>query len=392
MRNHSLDVSSQLNFHFVQLESGRSFRLTEFEKIVRLSPQSHFQCYFPVQDRRTLELCLARWWSSVAPIETSYSLEFHSLVIHPSLSIHLSSSQAYQRLLLENRSSRSTEEILGLPTIQWKSLVQTLRPNKEESRIQLLSFRDCFPQERQISQLILVYHFTLVSSFTLSFSSLGFVSPLQLKASEVTVKCPYLHELLYDNEFEAALWMCFDANKQYLGAGDVIKDVRRREKPSFDPFLRSSVFFEIREGRFPHSNERSTRESRTVGTTAQGKRRHGHRPASGTQSHWTPSDWLLSFARRTDRPEEESHRFVDQVTRGTGTSSLFDHCPGRQVTLSPEDQPRCFSSRLPKVISSLNGTFLRGTMTFPIDEKMKKMVRENDIHSLISSSSSSSSS
>jgi len=31
--------------------------------------------------------------------------------------------------------------------------------------------------------------------------------------------------MLYDNEYEAAFWMCFDTNKQYLGSGDVLKDV-----------------------------------------------------------------------------------------------------------------------------------------------------------------------
>ncbi|CAF1585450.1 unnamed protein product, partial [Adineta steineri] len=45
-----------------------------------------------------------------------------------------------------------------------------------------------------------------------------------LKASEIQVKCPYLHELFYDNEYESTLWMCFDTNKQYLGAGDVLND------------------------------------------------------------------------------------------------------------------------------------------------------------------------
>ena len=74
MTNHSSDISAQINIHFVQLEPGRSFRLTEFEKIIRLSPHSTFQCYFNVQDKRTLELCLARWWSSLAIIDTSYSI------------------------------------------------------------------------------------------------------------------------------------------------------------------------------------------------------------------------------------------------------------------------------------------------------------------------------
>ncbi|CAF4423224.1 unnamed protein product, partial [Adineta steineri] len=62
--NHSCDISSLMNLHFIQLESGRSFRTNEFEKIIRLSPNAIFQCYFNVQDKRTLELCLARWWSS----------------------------------------------------------------------------------------------------------------------------------------------------------------------------------------------------------------------------------------------------------------------------------------------------------------------------------------
>ncbi|CAF3905545.1 unnamed protein product, partial [Adineta steineri] len=46
----------------------------------------------------------------------------------------------------------------------------------------------------------------------------------QLKASKNQVKCPYLHELFYDNEYEYTLWMCFDTNKQYLDAGDVLNN------------------------------------------------------------------------------------------------------------------------------------------------------------------------
>ncbi|CAF1027920.1 unnamed protein product [Adineta steineri] len=47
---------------------------------------------------------------------------------------------------------------------------------------------------------------------------------ISLKASKNQVKCPYLHELFYDNEYEYTLWMCFDTNKQYLDAGDVLND------------------------------------------------------------------------------------------------------------------------------------------------------------------------
>jgi len=151
-----------MNLHFVQLEPDRSYRSNELEKVIRLSPHSTFQCYFNVQDKRTLELCLARWWSSLTIIETSYSIEFHSILLSLSRSIHLRSSQSYERFILENRLNHTYEEIIGLPIINWKYLVQTLRPNKEESKIQILSKRDCLSEQRQIYQLILVFNFTLV--------------------------------------------------------------------------------------------------------------------------------------------------------------------------------------------------------------------------------------
>lgn len=174
MTNESTDISAQMNFHFVQLEIGRSFRLTEFEKMIRLSPHSTYQCYFYVQDKLTLELCLARWWSSISSIETNYSIQFHSILTTPSHSLHLRSSHSFERFILENRLKNTSEEISGLPLINWKTLVQTLRPNKDESKIQILSKRDCFPEQRQIYQLILVFNFTLVHFILLPFFSLNY--------------------------------------------------------------------------------------------------------------------------------------------------------------------------------------------------------------------------
>ncbi|CAF1525506.1 unnamed protein product, partial [Rotaria magnacalcarata] len=139
-------------------------------------------------------------------IDKSYSIQFYSILISPSNSLHLRSIQSYERFILENHLNNTYEEINGLPIVHWKYLVQTLRSNKDKSKIQILSKTDCLPEQRKVYQLILTFYFTL------------------LKASEIQVKCPYLYELLYDNEYDAALWMCFDTNKQYLGAGDVMKD------------------------------------------------------------------------------------------------------------------------------------------------------------------------
>ena len=173
MTNQSTDISAQMNFHFIQLEIGHSFRLNEYEKMIRLSPHSTFQCYFNVEEKLTLELCLARWWSSLTLIETNYSIEFHSILSSPSRSLHLRSSQSYQRFILQNLLKNTYEDIEGLPLVNWKSLVQTLRPNKDESKIQILSKRDCLSQQRQIYQLILVFNLTLVKFLCFSFDHLS---------------------------------------------------------------------------------------------------------------------------------------------------------------------------------------------------------------------------
>jgi len=52
--------------------------------------------------------------------------------------LNLRSSQSYERFYLQNRLNNTYEDIYGLPIVNWKYLVQTLRPNKEESKIEIL--------------------------------------------------------------------------------------------------------------------------------------------------------------------------------------------------------------------------------------------------------------
>jgi len=51
-------------------------------------------------------------------------------------------------LFWENHSNNTYEEINGLRIVNWKYLVQILRSNKDESKIQILSKRDCLPEQR----------------------------------------------------------------------------------------------------------------------------------------------------------------------------------------------------------------------------------------------------
>ncbi|CAF1250085.1 unnamed protein product [Rotaria magnacalcarata] len=343
--NHSCDTSAKINLNFIQLEPGRSFHVTEFEKIIRLSPHSTFQCYFNVQDKRTLELCLARWWSSLAIVDTSYSIEFHSIIVSPSVSMHLRSSQSYERFILENRLYNTYEDINGLPIINWKYLVQTLRPNKDESKIQVLSKRDCLTEQRQIYQLILTYNLAL------------------LKASDIQIKCPYLHELLYDNEYEGALWMCFDANKQYLGAGDVKKNYSvKLEKGDF------IIRMHIRHDQCDLL-ERLLKDNGGTGLALHIEHKVNGLPA--------PDFYHSLGALHTQKRKIQASSIKLQ----------WGHQQPIYMTTVQED-------KLPKVINSTTGAFLFGTMTFPMNEKMKKLemntIYQYFVEPCLSSSSSSS--
>lgn len=85
--------------------------------------------------------------------------------------------------------------------------------------------------------------------------------------------------------------MCFDTNKQYLGAGDVIKDVRTRPHPPLERLrLLRLVFVEIGERRFRRSNEYSTREDRSIGTIVEGERRNRFSFTRRTQSDGITGD------------------------------------------------------------------------------------------------------
>ncbi|CAF1324405.1 unnamed protein product [Didymodactylos carnosus] len=307
--NHSQDISAVMNFHFISLEPKKSFRLNEYEKMVRVNAQSTYECVFKVQESRTLEACVARWWSSLSTIDSTYSLKFHSFNVSPS-TIHLSSTQGYERLDVQTRLQ--LEDIQ--PTVTWKYFVQSLRPTASDTKIQCLSHRDLLPGGKQIYELLLTYNFNLT------------------KASEIQPKCPYFHELLYDSEYEAALWMCFDSNKQYLGAGDVIKDYTLKLEKG-DYIIRMHI---------RHDKVDLLEKVKDLSIHLQHK-------ANGIPA--------LEFYQTLDGLHTQKKKFTSSKIHPGVICPIF-------VTTLTED-------KLPKV-SSTTGVFLKGTISFSKDERIKK--------------------
>ncbi|XP_023235229.1 tripeptidyl-peptidase 2-like [Centruroides sculpturatus] len=207
--------------HAVQIRPQCSVKTNEFHKMFFLNALAEVTCSFPVQERRTLELCIAKWWANVGNLLISYNISFHgvqpnqqSIVMQGAESIHRIDVASFLRY----------EEIM--PAVTLKSYVTVLRPS--ENKIQPLGCRDIIPEGRQIYELVLTYNFNIS------------------KSTEVTPVCPLLSDLLYESEYESQMWMIFDCNKQLLGIGDAYPNKYSVKLDKSDYVMRFQVRHEQR--------------------------------------------------------------------------------------------------------------------------------------------------
>ncbi|XP_071949542.1 tripeptidyl-peptidase 2-like isoform X2 [Antedon mediterranea] len=219
----SLDnVQARFVVHAVQLQKKSAYRVNEFYKFFNLMENAEVSYAFSVFGESTLEVALAKWWANPGDVRVKYTLNFHSL--EPSeKSITMHAAGGVMRL---NVQSNLKQEELS-PTISIKNCVQPLRPS--DAKIKPLGSRDVLTEGRQIYELLLTYNFH------------------QSKTSEITPNCPLLSDLLYESEYESQLWMLFDSNKQYIGAGDAYPQQYTLKLEKGDYTLRFQVRHEKKE-------------------------------------------------------------------------------------------------------------------------------------------------
>lgn len=202
------DVSLRLNadtprtllLHAVQLIGGLSFEDREFQQYVTISPGHETTFSFAVEPGHTLEVCLAQYWSSLGASDVDYSITFRGL--SPSVAeIGLPSSG--DPIPIDVSAHIRNERCA--PRARLSTVRRLLRP--KSSRIAALTqSRDQIPDNRREWQLVLEYELSLA------------------KRASVTIVCPDLEGLLYDGPVDSFRWMMFDANKRYMGAGDVFAE------------------------------------------------------------------------------------------------------------------------------------------------------------------------
>jgi len=183
--------------HTIQLVPKMVVHTWEHHKMFTLPPSGEYTYSIPVKELHILEVCLAKWWAHIGPVEASLSVDFHGVSCDGGANeIVMHGAEGVARI--EVSSVLRPEEIL--PEIKLKTMVQNFRPH--ESRLVPLGSRDIIPPGRQIYELQLAYNFSLS------------------KTTEITPNFPLLSNVLYESEFESQLWMLYNGHKQLVASGD----------------------------------------------------------------------------------------------------------------------------------------------------------------------------
>lgn len=195
VRTGDLDSERRLVVHTLQHLPRRTFRALNDRSYLTVKPNSETVHSFQVAGNRTLELCLAQYWSSLGQTNCNVELQFHG--IEPSdPDVQFDGSKLTGRIDITATVGRETVA----PVAKLDLLRRSLRPVKSSIRT-LSPERDQLPDDRQIHELVLAYEFELAEE------------------TEVTPRFAISEQDEAGLSFESQLWDVFDAGKRLLATG-----------------------------------------------------------------------------------------------------------------------------------------------------------------------------
>jgi tripeptidyl-peptidase-2 len=183
--------------HTVQCRDGMSFRETEQKEMLSLEPEKEIVRSAAVTGGRTLELCLAQFWSSLGESVIDYRVKFRGLAPDRH-EVTLTPDEPLARV--------EVTALTGEETFSPSARLDTLRrvvPPAEAVIRPMSEERDRLPDGRVEHELVLTYRFE------------------KSEPGGVTPRFPLNDQLLYDSDFGTQLWLLFDSGKRRVATGDV---------------------------------------------------------------------------------------------------------------------------------------------------------------------------
>ncbi|MDG2128560.1 MAG: S8 family serine peptidase [Fuerstiella sp.] len=185
--------------HAMQMNPGRAFRHSETRKYVALKPDEESYLMISVTEGRTLEVCLAQYWSSLGTSRLEYDLTFRGVSLASPLVFGAGDASASVRI-----TSNLRREKLSVTATLDRSR-QTLTPKSTDIRL-LSKDRDSLFDGRVVSQLALKYEFS------------------QTDPGTVTPRFDIDAGLLYESRFGGHRWIIRNEHRQVKGMGDMFSE------------------------------------------------------------------------------------------------------------------------------------------------------------------------
>lgn len=194
--------------HALQVEPGQTFRRNEHRSYMSVSSMKTAETSFAVIPGRTVEVCLAQYWSSLGDCTLEYEVTFRGVSVDSPVVLGPGAMTAPCRVR-SNLADEVLEMSASLDTAQ-----QVLFP--ASTQIETLSTeRDLLFDEEIASQLTLSYEFHQASS------------------GSVKVLFESNDELLYDSRFGGHLWELESEHGRIVATGDIFPKPLRVEKGDY---------------------------------------------------------------------------------------------------------------------------------------------------------------
>ncbi|MGD9857392.1 MAG: tripeptidyl peptidase II, partial [Planctomycetaceae bacterium] len=191
------DTARTFVVHTVQTVAGHSSEDGEMQEYLNMEQGSRTVRSVPVIAGRTLEVCLAQYWSSLGESQLKMTLEFRGLLPDDDDLTLPSDGSTLEVAVTSNVRRERCEPSAALTTLR-----RLYRPASSEME-PLTSDRDRQLDGGPTHRLVLTYEFS------------------QPSEGDVTIRVPELDGLLYDAPVESHEWLLFDANKALVATDDM---------------------------------------------------------------------------------------------------------------------------------------------------------------------------
>lgn len=201
--------SQLFRVHTLQLVDGRHFEAVEGGGYLRINSPEPKYLSFDVVPGRTLEVCMAQYWSSLGSFSVDYQLEFFG--VEPSEhEVTLTAGEALRPVDLRAGS----HPVTIAPSAKLSTHRRTFLP-KSHATIMLDTGRYLTDDEEAIYELQLTYEFNQASN------------------GRVTPRFPALEDLLYDATVGPFLFTIYDANDKPVTTNDMFPDAASLKKGDY---------------------------------------------------------------------------------------------------------------------------------------------------------------